>query len=115
MKQLPTLLLLILFSGAALGQIVHPAGAPISNVNWSLTVPPGTYADSLALDLDGDQVSDAVFLVSNSVSPPYGPSQYKFEVATRQRNVQIAADSSEDDSAHRFQDQDLIRKGLRWE
>lgn len=111
MKHLSTLAFVLGFV-PALGQVVHPAGSPITSVNW---YPVATSTDSLSLDLDNDQVKDVTFASNYSYSAPSGPVRNIFSVTVNSKDVQLAIDSSEYDSAHRFRAGEVIRRGLRWD
>ena len=95
----------------ACGQTVHPTGATVINLNWQ----PSAATDSLRVDVDGDNVADIAFLHSSSPSGGQGqPSFETFSIQSRLSGVEIALDSVEFDSAHRFAAGNLIRLGLRW-
>ena len=118
MRLLATLLLLAA-PLAAIGQLVHPAGAPTVAVNWvgSSSYGGSSSPDSVALDLDGDQVTDVAFV--NDGYTYYFPNDSPglklfFNVRTRKNSVQLATDSSNLGNAHRFQAGDLIKSGLYW-
>lgn len=111
MKCLSTLLLALSFT-PVLGQVVHPVGAATTRINW---YPLAASTDSLSLDLDNDRVNDVTFSVSYSAPLPYGPTRDIFSVAVKAKDVQLAVDSSEYDSVHRFQAGEVIKWGLRWD
>ena len=92
-------------------QTVHPVGAPITSLNWR----PNAATDSLRVDIDGDNVADVTFRHSSLPSGGQGqPSFETFSVRTPPGGAEVALDSVEYDSAHRFASGDLIRRGLRW-
>ena len=92
-------------------QTVHPIGAPITSLNWQ----PNAATDSLRVDIDGDHVADVTFRHSSRPSGGQGqPSFETFSVRIPSGGAEVALDSVEYDSAHRFASGDLIRRGLRW-
>lgn len=112
-----------LFSAALLlapqwlrAQIVHPAGAPTTTVNWQSPVSAAaSFRTLLPLDLNSDGNPDVVF--TNDYVAPTGagsPTRRTFTVNRLSLNVEVAVDSTEFDSAKRFQAGQIIRHGIRW-
>ena len=111
----------LIFAGcslAAAGQVVHPGGAATVPLNWQPVFRTSLTPDTLALDLDGDQITDVTFL-SNNYSfyfPGDTPgAKLIFAVRTRHSTTQVAADSSQPGNAHRFQAGSVIKKELKWD
>ncbi|MFD2787802.1 T9SS type A sorting domain-containing protein [Hymenobacter rubripertinctus] len=94
----------------AAGQVVSPPNSTVSILNWR----PATNPDALAIDLDGDNIPDVTFTDSNTYPTGGGqPELHTFSVSPRS-SAQLALDSVEFDSAHRFAAGDGINRLVLW-
>ena len=102
--------LLLSNSILAVGQVVHPSGASVNSLNWQ----PMNNPDVLAIDVDGDSSPDIEFSDSNQY--PNGAGQPTFHTFTVSPylNVELALDSAEYDSAHRYQSGQPLLRNARW-
>ncbi|MBD2714470.1 T9SS type A sorting domain-containing protein [Microvirga sp. STR05] len=106
-----TALFLLALPVMASAQTVHPAGAALTALNWQ----PASNTDSLRVDVDGDNVADIIFRENNYLPTGAGqPTRYFFTAAPLSPGAELALDSVEFDSAHRFLANDEIGRGLRW-
>ncbi|MDO7875398.1 T9SS type A sorting domain-containing protein [Hymenobacter sp. ASUV-10] len=107
-----TLIAAGLFAMPARGQTVHLAGAAYVAVNWQ----PVATSDSIRFDLDQDGISDLTFADRNYY-PTGGsqPTRLLFTMRTLSAGTELATDTSEFDSAHRFAALAPIGRGLRWQ
>lgn len=105
----------LLASSVLLGQVVHADGTPVVSLNWQSDGRFGVSGtDSLVVDLDGDGSPDLTFIDSHDYSAGQGqPTSLKFSVIVR-LTVQVALDSAEYDSAHRYQVGEPIMRAVRW-
>lgn len=104
-------LLLLALPAVAAAQTVHPAGAALTALNWQ----PASNTDSVRVDVDGDNVADISFRENNYLPTGAGqPTRLFFTAAPLSPGSELALDSVEFDSSHRFLANDEIGRGLRW-
>ncbi|MCI1189615.1 T9SS type A sorting domain-containing protein [Hymenobacter sp. DH14] len=100
----------LLTTFAAVGQVVHPASAPTVALNWQ----PAANPDALAIDVDGDAQPDLTFTDSNSYASTQGMPTIRTFYVTPAVGLELALDSMEYDSAHRYQAGQPISRAVRW-